>query len=266
MGYWTETLPNNLQVPRMWEINNYAEIYADLTDRGAVIYALAGAPNSRYVDWLKYCLDNHHDIDEVFVQSLHWNRFLMSGSKTRDYTDEISLDYFTETVSTDNNIYRYTDVTDEMLQDRRLPPRDHSFFANHPSSMDYDSLRTIPPYYKPCLQTEPYIKAKLWGEMMTYLQQREYCRNLFIMDRLCSEHGIKMYLWSVNDRVYIPENVEFYGKLTATVKATKSAVTYLKEIGFDLSKMLMPDNEHYTLGGHLEIAHKYLPWVKSLYT
>ena len=94
-GYWTETV-SYLSVPHVWEDNNYAEIYANLNSKPAVIYAMSGTTIQRYPDWLKFCLDKYQDIDEVFVQALHWNRFMLSGSANRDFTDEIPLDYFTK--------------------------------------------------------------------------------------------------------------------------------------------------------------------------
>ena len=258
-GYWREQV-GHLSFPYVWQENNYAEIYANLNNKPAVIYALSGTTIQRYPDWLKICLDKYSNIDEVFVQALHWNRFMLSGSASRDFTDEIPLDYFTQLYHDDGLIARYNDLPDELLEE----PRDHNFFTQKVSNEEYNSLQFIPPNWKPDLQRTPYMTVKLWAELMTHLQQREYCRTLFLMDRLCKERGIKMYLWRINDRVYIPNNLDIYGKLEATVKIEKSAETYLKEIGFDISQMLMPDNEHYSLDGHLEIAHKFLPWCKGI--
>jgi len=224
---------------------------------------MSGATIQRYPDWLKICLDEHLDIDEVFVQSLHWNRFMLSGSAIRDFTEDVPLDYFTQVHSKDELITRMSDIPEDMA-DKEGIIRDHEFYPQKVSGSDYETLKHVPKKWRPNLQKDPYMAVKLWSELMTHLQHREYCRTLFLMDRLCQERGIKMYLWRVNDRVYIPENINVYGELTSTVKVEKSAETYLKEIGFDISQMLMPDNEHYTLDGHLEIAHKFLPWCKGV--
>lgn len=258
-GYWREHV-GHMSFPHVWQDNNYAEIYANLNEKPAIIYAMSGTTIQRYPDWLKVALDKHPDIDEVFVQSLHWNRFMLSGSAGRDFTDEIPLDYFTQLHSQDNLITRYSDLPDELLEQSR----DHNFFPQKVAAEDYESLKYVPDNWLPNLQQTPYMTVKLWAELMTHLQHREYCRTIFLMDRLCKDRGIKMYLWKVNDRVYMPDNLDIYGKLESTVVIQKSAETYLKEISFDISQMLMPDNEHYTLDGHLEIAHKFLPWCKGV--
>jgi hypothetical protein len=261
-GYWRQQV-GPLSVPHVWESNNYAEIYADLNTKPSVIYAMSGTTIQRYPDWLKFCLDKYKDIDEVFVQSLHWNRFMLSGSSAKDFTDEIPIDFFTKLHSSSELVDRYSDYPEELAEQDGID-RDHQFYPQKISSEDYESLKFIPKKYKPNLQKDPYIVVKLWSELMTHLQHREFCRTIFLMDRLCYERGIKMYLWKINDRVYIPENLDLYGDLKATVITKKSAETYLKEINFDISNMFMPDMEHYTLHGHLEIAHKFLPWCKGL--
>lgn len=261
-GYWREQI-SYLSIPHIWESNNYAEIYADLNNKQAIIYAMSGTTIQRYPDWLKFSLDTHPEIDEVFVQALHWNRFMLSGSESRDFTDEIPIDYFTRLHSETDLVHRYSDYPEELAEQDGVD-RDHHFYPQKIAPEDYETLKYLPQKYKPNLQKDPYVVVKLWSELMTHLQNREYCRTLFLMDRLCRDRGIKMYLWRINDRVYIPQNIEIYGKLESTVKIEKSAETYLKEINFDISKMLMPDNEHYTLEGHLEIAHKFIPWCKGI--
>jgi hypothetical protein len=261
-GYWNETVMY-LNYPHVWQDNNYAEIYANLNNKHSIIYAMSGATIQRYPDWLKVALDKYPNIDEIFVQALHWNRFMLSGSNIKDFTADVPLDYFMQVHSTNALVTRISDIPEDMAVKDGIE-RDHEYYPSKISGEDYESLKGIPEKWRPNLQKEPYIKVKLWSELMTHLQHREYCRTLFLMDRLCQERGIKMYLWRINDRVYIPDNINVYGDLTSTVKIEKSAETYLKEIGYDISNMLMPDNEHYTLDGHLEIAHKFLPWCKGI--
>jgi len=261
-GYWREQVAH-MNFPHVWQPNNYAEIYSDLYSKSAVIYAMSGTTIQRYPDWLKFCLDKYSDVDEVFVQALHWNRFMLSGSDLRDYTEEISIDYFTKLHSETDLLSRYSDYPEELAEQDNVQRSNH-FYPQKIAPEDYETLKYLPKKYKPNLQKDPYIVVKLWSELMTHLQHREYCRTLFLMDRLCAEKNLKMYLWRVNDRVYMPKNIELYGKMKSIVKIEKSAETYLKEIGYDISEMLMPDDEHYTLQGHLEIAHKFLPWCKGV--
>jgi hypothetical protein len=257
-GYWRENV-GHMSFPHTWDSNNYAEIYAGLNEKSTIIYAMAGTTIQRYPDWLTFCLNKFNDVDEVFVQALHWNRFMLSGANSKDFTDDVPIDYFTELSKQDDRVICYSDTPDEIATESK----EHNYFPQKISSEDYETLKYIPKNYKPNLQKDPYVVVKLWSELMTHLQHREYCRTLFLMDRLCYERNIKMYLWRINDRVYVPTNIEIYGKLLATVKVNCSAETYLKEIGFDISQMMMPDNEHYNGEAHLEIAHKFLPWCKN---
>ena len=61
-----------------WESNNYAEIYANDNSKQTVIYSMPGGCNRNYHAWLKTMLDRYDDIDDVFMQSTYWNRFLLS--------------------------------------------------------------------------------------------------------------------------------------------------------------------------------------------
>jgi hypothetical protein len=60
-----------------WQEANYAEIYSNVNNKEVVVYSQPGGCNRKYPAWVKSMLDRYDDIDEVFVQSTYWNRFLL---------------------------------------------------------------------------------------------------------------------------------------------------------------------------------------------
>ena len=109
MGYKSAASGSGLGSFSQWNDNNYAEIYGKLTGKPVVIYALSGATNRLYTDWLKTMFDMYDDIDEVFICLASFNRFIIAHD---DITKEecIPTDFFTYKLdnSTDN-IHRYMD-------------------------------------------------------------------------------------------------------------------------------------------------------------
>ena len=77
-----------------WQDNNYAEIYADENNKQVVIYSQPGGCNRKYPAWLKSMLDRYDDIDEVFIQSTYWNRFLLSCSRNLDVGETTDVDLY----------------------------------------------------------------------------------------------------------------------------------------------------------------------------
>ena len=88
-GYWDDN-----GVIRAWQDNNYAEIYAKHFKKETIIYSLPGGSNKKYPVWLKSMLNRYQDIDELFVQSTYWNRYLIGASRMLNIGDDIKIDHF----------------------------------------------------------------------------------------------------------------------------------------------------------------------------
>ena len=88
-GYWCETD----ETVHQWE-HNYGDCYSVENDKEVIVYALPGACNKKYPIWIKSVLDRYDDIDEIFVQSTYWNRWLMGASKKLEYGDGTKSDMF----------------------------------------------------------------------------------------------------------------------------------------------------------------------------
>ena len=244
-----------------WQDNNYAEIYADENNKQVVIYSQPGGCNRKYPAWLKSMLDRYDDIDEVFIQSTYWNRFLLSCSRNLDVGETTNVDlYLDNDQPKDEKIERYTDhrVTEnyiEMIDQVRQENYEEfkGFF--------FDDMK-VKADFKPF--HEKYIYTKLWHELVT-LQYKDYCLDLLAIDTMCARRNIKWYQWSINNRVFVPDNVHLYGEWLVGKRATSSAEGYLqlsKAINIETDEHRI-DAEHYTKQIHELIAKDYLNYVKN---
>ena len=81
---------------------------------------------------------------------------------------------------------------------------------------------------------------------------------------MCKNKNIKWYLWSINDRVFIPQNIDYYGKLSC-VRAPMSAEAFFKskmDIDIETDHYRL-DSEHYIREIHNKIARQYFGYVKD---
>ena len=245
-----------------WQENNYAEIYAKLNDKETVVYSQPGGCNRKYPAWVKSMLDRYNDIDEVFIQSTYWNRFLLSCSRNLDVGENTNVDlYLDDSQPKDDLVHRYTDhrVTEnyiEMIdQVRKENYEDFKGFA-------FDDMEVKPdwaPFH------EKYIYTKLWHELVTPLQYKDYCLDLMAIDTMCSRRNIKWYQWSINNRVFVPDNIELYGTFETGKKASLSAegfIQHTKAINIESDQYRL-DGEHYNTQIHEIIAKDYLDYIKN---
>ena len=67
MGYKSVLGKSGVGSFSQWNENNYAQIYGELENRPTVIYAMSGATNRLYTDWLKSMFETYDDISDVFI-------------------------------------------------------------------------------------------------------------------------------------------------------------------------------------------------------
>lgn len=243
-------------MPVVWGDNNYAQIYCKENNRKGLIYACPGVGNDRYPDWVKFCLDMYPDVDTLLLQTTYWNRWMTSINPEFDYEKEIPLDYFTFQAPEKDNCDRFIDLVQQ--------PRDsgkschilvHS--KTHPGHLEHiikPPLDRIIPF-----EETSYLQIKMFNELETFIARETYLRNLFIIDRLCRDSGVKIKMWRLNDQVHIPEDLSLYGDLQIDV-LRKSCVDYLKELGYDDKEFMNEkDNEHYHTEYHELIAREFIP-------
>jgi len=244
-----------------WQSNNYAEIYANHFNKKTVIYSMPGGCNDKYPVWLKTMFDRYTDFDEVFIQSTYWNRFLLSCSRELDVGEFTKSDLFLDdTLEKDDLIHRYTDhrVSDnyvEMIEQ----PRTENY--EQFKGFEFDDMNTTHDF---SLFHEKYTYTKIYHELTTVLQYKNYCMNLFTINELCRRNNVKWYLWNINERVFMPDNLDFFGKIDC-VRAPMTAQEFMKE-RFDIdteSEHYRIDREHYIREIHRKIAVDYFGYIKE---
>lgn len=260
MGYKSAASGSGLGSFSQWNDNNYAEIYSELTGKPVVIYALSGATNRMYTDWLKTMFDMYDDIDEVFICLASFNRFIIAHD---DISKEecIPTDFFTYKLdnSTDN-IHRYMDgiVRDNIMQ-----------LLNKSVYDDYDKYPGVEfsvenGLISPDLRKHTYMQVKLFFELNTFVEKREFLNSVYTWDNLCADKGADLHLFNFTERLKFPTQFDYYGKLKNTRIATKTVEAYTKQLGFDHNKYLIEDKEHYNKDYHDLVAKHYIPWLQSL--
>lgn len=256
-GYWVE--PN--QTVHQWE-HNYGNSYSKEYNKDVAVYATPGACNKKYPIWLKSMLDRYDDVDEVFVQSTYWNRWLMGASKNLDYGDGTKSDMFLDdryVCPRNNKIKYFTDwrAVDDFIE---IPEQCRAELFEQFKGLYFDD-DNITPDWAPFHEKYPY--TKLYNESLTHLQYRDYLSDMFVINALCKEYGVKWYLWTMNERVYFPKNFDLFGPLSECVIAAKSAETYLKEtVNIQIEDDTL-DGEHYPESTHQLIATNYFNYLKE---
>ena len=252
-GYWDDN-----GTIRAWQDNNYAEIYARHFQKETIIYSLPGGCNRKYPVWLKAMLNRYNDIDELFVQSGYWNRYLIGASRMLNIGDDIKIDHFLdEDCPKDDLIHRYTDhrIQGDYLEIvEQIRPDQYTDFKGI-QYHDFTQKSDWPPFH------EKYTYTKLWHELTTHLQYREYCLDLLAIDTMCKEHEINWYLWTMKSDCFVPNDLNMYTDLSVH-RAPISAIDYL-ENKYVKTKAYMIDVEHYDTPIHEKIAKEYLPFVKK---
>jgi hypothetical protein len=243
-----------------WNDNNYAELYSEVHKKPTAIYSMAGVNNRVYTDWLKTMFDRYNDINEVFLCMAPFNRFVVAFDD--ELTDDvIAVDHFTVKLECDKPLIdRYADpiIVDKKIQ-----------LFNKPTAEDYNKFPGIElsnehGLKSPNLRKHTYMQIKLFFDLNTYTEKREFLQSVYAWDNICADNGAKLYLFNFTDRLRYPQTFEYYGKLKCTTVAPKTIETFFKEKNIDHTKYYIEDNEHYNKEYHQLIADQYIPWLKTL--
>jgi hypothetical protein len=260
MGY--KSVPNSKGIGSFtqWNDNNYAEIYQGITGKPIVIYALSGASNRIYTDWLRTMFDMYDDIDEVFICLASFNRFIIAHD---DITKEecIPSDFFTFKLdNSTESIHRYMDgiVRDDVMQ--LLNKSIYSDYDKYPG-VEFSSEDGL---ITPDIRKHSYMQVKLFFELNTYIEKRDFLNCIYTWDNICADHGANLHLFNFTNRLKFPSTFDYYGKLKNTRIANKTVETYLKQMGIDHSQYLIEDREHYNKQYHEFVAKNYIPWLQTL--
>ena len=242
--------------PHVWGDNNYAEKYSKSQNKNVVIMASAGTGNPVFPRFLAYALKKYDDIDEVFIQSTYWGRFPIAINPDLDEKKIFPIDFFIEKAQCDENIDRY-----------RLGFYKGNYLECYlkPETFDYEKtpylIDTKPVTHEPDTRRSSHMYMRMWHYSNTNLEQYDYFKDVLACDALCLYNNLKMYLWNINDRCFIPkETKNWLVDLRATSIATTDAINFLKNKNY---KITMRDSEHYSREVHSYIAREYIPHLRT---
>lgn len=259
-GYITTPGKTGFGSYSMWNDNNYAESYADHFQKSVSVYALPGVCNRIYPDWLRVMLDKHPDIDEVYVLLASFNRFVLAFNETLS-SDILPADFFTMKHEKKNLLVDL--YYDQIFRDDRFQ------LLNKPTFDDFGKIADINFDYqngliRPDLRKDTFMDVKLFFELNTHLEQRDFFKDILVMDRMCLDHGCKIHFFNMTDRVKFPEKFDFYTQLKSTIISPLTVESFFRQKFIDHRKYYLDDNEHYNKSFHDLIATKFIPWLKTL--
>ena len=257
MGYIDQNLNTSFNI---WQDNNYAEIYANNNNKEVIIMASGGVGNREYPNFLAHALNTHDDISEVFIQSTYWGRFSLAINPDLNEKEIFPLDFFIDQHDSTELVTRY--ALGFVQKDRYLQA-----YAK-PFAEDYDNN----PYNKktshivqPSIRQLPYLYVQMYHYLQTHLEQQDYFKDIFLCDSLCQRKNIKMHLWNINDRCFIPkETINFYSPLTNTTIADIDALSFIQKFSKKNLEDEKADSEHYNTYVHQLIAEHYISYLRSL--
>jgi hypothetical protein len=259
-GYWSHPTNEGPGSYTYWNDNNYAEVYSEINNKPVAIYAMAGVNNRVYTDWIRSMFNRYQDIDEVFVCMAPFNRFTLGFDSKLD-DEVVPVDHFMAAMESNNGIIdKYCDhtISKDSIQLYNKPTSDD--YNNFPG-IDFDASTTG--LKNPDLRKHTFMQIKLFFEMNSFLEKRDFLLNVFAWDRLCQENNAKLYLFNMTERLKYPLDFKYYGQLSNTIVSQKTVEGYLSTKHIDHTKFFIEDKEHYNREYHTLIAEKFIPWLKN---
>lgn len=271
-GYHVKDMPedkvldiNTWPFSGKWNDNNWAEFYINNKDADGVIFANSSNGWWEYSEWLSHLFKTYDDIKEVVVQNTYWNRFRLSMMDPPDYENMVPLDELYHLEHKKGNIDLWLkrihnekrDVFDIPFQ---CYPQDYSDRLHF--NVKFDPRFMVD---EPDLRAEPFMKVKTWMEIMSLKAQREWFKEMYILQELCRNNGAELKLFSLNKWTWIPDEMlipqlrnSFYKFDHIQVASSHVEEWFLREKKLDITKETI-DGEHFGEDIHKIIALEYLP-------
>jgi hypothetical protein len=257
MGYKSVLGKSGVGSFSQWNENNYAHIYGELENRPTVIYAMSGATNRLYTDWLKSMFETYDDISDVFICLAAFNRFTIAIDDLRD-EDCIPVDHFRYKMEDDTEmLHRYFD---SVIKDNRMQLMNKSTFKdydNFPGAEFSEEHGLV----KPDLRKNTFMQVKLFFELNTFIEKRDFLNSVYSWDNICADNGANLHLFNFTERLRFPKKFDYYGKLKATKIAPKTVEKYFTERYVNHENYLIEDKEHYNYDYHDKVAKEFIPWL-----
>jgi hypothetical protein len=255
MGYYG----HKTEGAKIWQDNNYAEIYGKENNKSVIVMASGGTANRAYPNFLAHALKQHDDIEEVFVQSTYWSRFPVAINPTLNEKEILPLDFFIENDLQTDELTRYSLglCQNKTYLEQYLKPEPFDYKA-------FPYINAIPFEAEPDVRRLSYMYLRMYHYSQTHLEQQDYIKDITFMDMLCRDKDIPLYVWNINDRCFIPNSVDgFYTNLTQTTFSKVDAINFLQHKTDKSLDCETLDGEHYNYYIHGLIAKDYIPFLKE---
>ena len=110
------------------------------------------------------------------------------------------------------------------------------------------------------------MQVKLFNELNTFIEKRDFLLNIYAWDRMAADAGAKLHIFKFMDRGVYPKYDLYYGELTNTFIANKSVERFFKDKFVNYENYLLSDKEHYNKEYHSMIAKQFITWLKDEYS
>lgn len=271
-GYHVADIPDDVSLNHetwpysgKWHDNNWAEFYINSKDADGVIFANSSNGWWEYSEWLSFLFKKYDDIKEVVVQNTYWNRFRLTMMDPPDYENMVPHDelYHLEHKKGKIDLWLKKLHNDE----RKIFDIPLQCYPEDYEKRLYFNVKFDPRFMMgaPDLRAEPYMKVKTWMEIMSLKAQREWFKEMFILQELCRRNGAELKLFSLNKWTWIPDEMlipklrnSFYNFDYIQVANSHVEEWFLREKKVDITKKTV-DGEHFGDDIHKIIALEYIP-------
>jgi len=247
-----------------WQKNNWAEEYINSKNADGVIFARIGIGWYEYSEWLSFLFKKYNDIKEVIVQNTYWNRFRVTAINPSDYEHMIPLEALYKHETTKGKIdcwTKHVEVRDSDNPNFRVIDAPHQIRAKDYVNTVNINITHHPRFQwlEPNLRQITYMEGKTWLEIMSLKSQREWLKEIYILQTLCKEYGAELKLFGLNKHTWIPDKMNDYFNFDSIQVAKDSVEEWFSQNKrIDIQKHTV-DDEHYSKEIHRMIALEYLP-------
>ena len=241
-----------------WNDNNWAEHYINSKDADGVIFANPQNGWWTYSEWLSHLFKTYDDIEEVVVQMTYWNRFRLSIPTHYENIVPLDATYVKEVTKGRTDCwYPANQTSDGSVNDIPMQVWPVDFKKEVPFKAVYDPEFKLA---KPDLRSESYMTVKTWMEVMSLKTQREFFKEIYIIQELCRNNGAKVKLFGLNSWTWIPKemNKEFFDFNYIQVAKQTVEDWFLQQKDINVGNHTV-DGEHFNEMIHKMIATEYLP-------
>jgi hypothetical protein len=119
----------------------------------------------------------------------------------------VPIDHFTTKMEKSNGVVDlYCDLT---IKEENLQMFNKALDADYNKfpGVDIDMMKGLA---TPNLRKNTFMEVKLFFDLNTFLEKRDFLLDVYVWDRMCAEHGAKLYLFNFTERLKYPQTFEYY--------------------------------------------------------